>query len=194
MSYCRWSSDNWKCDVYVYEDVNGGWTTHVAGRRRLKLDTLPQSPYDLLTGGSVPENWNEIYRTYHDALGKLPFEDITLPHAGDSFNDPMPSDCADRLETLRGLGYHVPQYAIDELRAEQAGTVATSDPGAREKALEEAAMLCEKEAKAQMDAAEEAHESGPDGYDEYERRESRAVDAQCLADAIRALAAKHEGK
>ena len=103
MSYCRWSSDNWKCDVYVYEDVNGGWTTHVAGRRRLKLDTLPQSPYDLLTGGSVPENWNEIYRAYHDALGKLPFEDITLPHAGESFNDATPQDCADRLKELRAL-------------------------------------------------------------------------------------------
>jgi len=33
MSYCRWSSDHGECDVYVYADVAGGWTTHVAGRR-----------------------------------------------------------------------------------------------------------------------------------------------------------------
>lgn len=33
MSYCRWGSDFGRCDVYVYEDVGGGWTTHVAGRR-----------------------------------------------------------------------------------------------------------------------------------------------------------------
>lgn len=34
MSYCRWSSDNFECDLYCYSDVNGGYTTHVAGRRR----------------------------------------------------------------------------------------------------------------------------------------------------------------
>lgn len=33
MSYCRWSSDFGECDVYVYEDVAGGWTIHVAGRK-----------------------------------------------------------------------------------------------------------------------------------------------------------------
>jgi hypothetical protein len=34
MAYCRWSSDFFECDAYVYEDVNGGWTTHIAGRRQ----------------------------------------------------------------------------------------------------------------------------------------------------------------
>lgn len=29
MAYCRWSTPD--CDVYVYEDVMGGWTTHVKG-------------------------------------------------------------------------------------------------------------------------------------------------------------------
>lgn len=33
MSYCRWSSNFCECDVYVYEHCEGGWTTHVAGRR-----------------------------------------------------------------------------------------------------------------------------------------------------------------
>ena len=28
MSYCRWSSDCHQSDVYVYEDVKGGFTTH----------------------------------------------------------------------------------------------------------------------------------------------------------------------
>lgn len=26
MSYCRWSTDDFKCDLYIYEDVAGGWT------------------------------------------------------------------------------------------------------------------------------------------------------------------------
>lgn len=36
MSYCRWSSlceDGQESDVYAYEDVRGGYTVHVAGRK-----------------------------------------------------------------------------------------------------------------------------------------------------------------
>lgn len=41
MSYCRFSSDDYQCDVYVYQDGNGGWTTHVAGSRYLFKEPLP---------------------------------------------------------------------------------------------------------------------------------------------------------
>jgi hypothetical protein len=30
LSYCRWSSDNFRCELYCYQDTCGGWTTHVA--------------------------------------------------------------------------------------------------------------------------------------------------------------------
>ena len=43
---------------------------------------------------------------------------IGLPHDGDSFDDADQEACADRLEYLKGLGYVVPQYAIDALREE----------------------------------------------------------------------------
>lgn len=33
MSYCRWSSDNYQCDIYAYRHVCGGYQVHVAGRR-----------------------------------------------------------------------------------------------------------------------------------------------------------------
>ena len=46
MSYCRWSSDNWKCDLYCYEDVSGGITTHVAGNRI--VGDIPEAPLSLL--------------------------------------------------------------------------------------------------------------------------------------------------
>jgi len=117
MSYCRWSSDDFKCDVYVYEDVSGGWTTHIAGRRRIGLETLPPNPY---TREALEDpKWNDMYKAYHLAVGSLPMEDITLPHAGETFHDPSPGECADHLEMLRSLGYYVPQYAIDALREEQ---------------------------------------------------------------------------
>jgi hypothetical protein len=44
MSYCRWSSENFKLRplLLFYEDVGGGWTTHVAGNR--VLGTIPPVP------------------------------------------------------------------------------------------------------------------------------------------------------
>lgn len=30
MSYCRWSSENFKSDVYVFGDIRGGWTIMMA--------------------------------------------------------------------------------------------------------------------------------------------------------------------
>ncbi len=125
MSYCRWSSDGFRSDVYVYEDVMGGWTTHVAGRKRLGLDTLPQDPYDknfLKENLGKGDRWMNAYHAYHEALSKLDIVPIGLPHDGQSFNDPTPVECARRLMSLKEMGYYVPQYAIDELLEEGNGT------------------------------------------------------------------------
>ncbi len=34
MAYCRWINRN--CDVYAYADIWDTWTTHVAGRRKVR--------------------------------------------------------------------------------------------------------------------------------------------------------------
>lgn len=113
MSYCRWSSDNWASDVYVYEDVGGGWTTHVAAS---KLDHLPTPELDIMKAS--PEAWLESHNKSMDELRSIARHPIDLPHAGETFNDPTPGACADRLSHLKELGYHVPDYAIEELRSE----------------------------------------------------------------------------
>jgi len=38
MSYCRWSSDDFRCDLYCYADIGGGYTTYVAKVRFLGAD------------------------------------------------------------------------------------------------------------------------------------------------------------
>ncbi len=83
MSYCRWSTDEFRCDLYIYANVNGYWTIHVAGRTR-------------------------------DG------EDITLPHAGATFDLPSPRECADKVDELVALGFNCPDYVAEDLRAEQA--------------------------------------------------------------------------
>lgn len=122
MSYCRWSSDNFRCDLYCYEDVSGGYTTHVAGRRRLGLDTLPPSPYDdeafELIRQKKNDEWEARYKAYDKALNALEFEDITLPHAGLTFNDPDLETFKMRLLSLRSLGYRFPDYVLEEVDEE----------------------------------------------------------------------------
>lgn len=158
MSYCRWSSMNWMCDVYVYEDVSGGWTTHVAGRRRvippipdimsgnlsMSLHRWSGCEWDLARGRIVyPHLWRgRLYRAWcslasfwHNrihmgSLHLIPLRPIGLPHDGEGFNDATPAECADRLESLRALGYVVPQRAIDALREEAADLAAElPEPG-----------------------------------------------------------------
>lgn len=140
MSYCRFSSDNWRSDVYVYEDVSGGWTTHVASRKRV-LPPIPELPIGMFTFGvkyakkdlstSYPSKWHCLahkawlwiwswsHRLHSLTLSLIPLRDIGLFYDGKSFNHPSPGECADWLEHLRRTGYHVPQYALDELRQEQ---------------------------------------------------------------------------
>ncbi len=82
MSYCRFSSNAWTSDVYVYVYVSGaGWVTHVAYRHHVT-------------------------------------EPIGLAHDGAMFIDDTPGECVARLESLRDIGYHVPQHAIDDLLLE----------------------------------------------------------------------------
>lgn len=147
MSYCRFSSMNWRCDVYVYQDTYGGFVTHVAGCRRV----IPPIP-DIMGGrvamwlyrwcgcawdkagkrpvfphfwrGMAYKAWTRFSIYWHRyvhglSMKMIPLRNIDLPHDTESFNDATPGECADRLEYLRGLGYKVPQDAIDALREEE---------------------------------------------------------------------------
>ena len=146
MSYCRFSSLNMMCDVYVYEDVYGGWTTHVA-RARLVIPPIPSflagrfMPRAYLWSGAALNNATKMFdypiiwrkhafkallrfaawwQTYihGGSLKLIPRRKIGLPEDGGTFNDATAEECADRLEYLRALGYRVPQYTIDALREE----------------------------------------------------------------------------
>lgn len=120
MSYCRASSDDFRCDLYIYQSF-GGWVTHVSARR----NDLPDEAYPppLPWGKTKDEHraWYDRHQTVMAMINDAELVPIDLPHAGESFCDDTPGECADRAESLRALGYRVPQYAIDSLRAEQEG-------------------------------------------------------------------------
>jgi hypothetical protein len=119
MSYCRFSSDNWKSDVYAYESTDGGWVTHVAGNR-LVGDIPDVPPVNAVSA----EAWMQANRVQHAFLSAAEREKIHHPHAGMGYVDRTIGEFVARLESLQAEGFHVPQFAIDEARAELAATTA----------------------------------------------------------------------
>lgn len=109
MAYCRWSSDNWKSDVYVYES-NRGIEIYVAGMRY--AGEAPEGDY------YVDGKYNaEHYKAVHDWLASAERVEIGGPSDGKCYVCER-EDALTVLDRLRTEGYHVPQYAIDEIRKE----------------------------------------------------------------------------
>ena len=117
MSYCRWSSDDFECDIYCYHDCGGYWRTIVASKR-----VVPSEPMPALLDTRDPD-WTNYWFERSQEVGRIVkasgHKPIGLPHDGKDFRDSTPGECADRLEMLRNAGYNVPQYAIDALREEE---------------------------------------------------------------------------
>lgn len=121
MSYCRWSSNDFQCDVYVYESVGDSFVIHVAGNRQTPDTPPPPSVGDWYKRGEQGiTDYIEREKAVEAWLATAERKRIGLPHDGESFEEPDAATCADRLEYLRGLGYNVPQFAIDALREEAA--------------------------------------------------------------------------
>lgn len=132
MSYCRWSSDDWQCDVYVYADANGGWTCHVADRRRIFDETYPGgfgfpglrpgSPgYDLawqafMVNRNACHRWMDAHAD--DEKSWLDLSEIST-YAGTHHNTNEPGEMAELLVLIKQDGLNVPDYAIAALLEEQ---------------------------------------------------------------------------
>jgi hypothetical protein len=112
MSYCRFSTDDFQCDVYCYESFMGGFAIHVAGNRVIPCEPLP--PPIALTKDGIPE-YLERSEIVREILDRSPRTAIGLQHDGEEFMEPDAGAAAERLKYLRDLGYNVPQFAIDAL-------------------------------------------------------------------------------
>lgn len=117
MAYCRWSSDNFGCDLYCYEDFRGGWTTHVAAKRI--VGEIPVVN-DALLMQEPPrlDEWHAQYAARDEALENAKREPIGRQFDGQTFNDSTLETFRDRLLTLRDAGYRFPDYVLTEIDAE----------------------------------------------------------------------------
>lgn len=127
MSYARWSSDNYQCDVYVWHDIAGTWRTEVAARRPIFDVDLPPPVDQPIGEAHSPERrawanaWTTRERQVRDLLGDSDdwtFRELDEPDGGRSYEHATPGECADNLERLRDAGFNVPQSAINSLRDE----------------------------------------------------------------------------
>jgi len=118
MSYCRWSSDNWKCDLYCYEDVRGGYTTHIAGIRI--LGDIPEVP-NLMSTSS--DEFVEAHKKQMAFLDGCKREHIGLCYDNQSFNDPDLQSFLSRLLHLQEVGYNFPDYVLERVKDELAKEV-----------------------------------------------------------------------
>lgn len=122
MSFCRWSSEGGKCDVYVYADVKGGYTCHIAHYRVINIDEAPPAPtLDMVARGGEEgvKKYLEMSDARHEWIERHGVRQ-TVPHgmAGQTVNLGGAEEMALFLERLKSEGVNVPQYAIDELREE----------------------------------------------------------------------------
>ena len=127
MSYCRWSSDYFKSDVYVYEDVSGLWVCHVAVARYTSWEGHPGKTPKLRPHGRARKlkalsfvrykKWAEREQAW---IEKAPRENIPHELAGKTVTRDCPGDMAEALGIMKRQGLHVPDGVIDILREEQA--------------------------------------------------------------------------
>lgn len=116
MTYCRFSSDNFKSEIYCYE-AEGGIAIHVATKRLVTcIPPLPNLNETSLT------DFCKAREIQKSILHNAEYEKIDLEYNGESFYNLDKQDALDWLEYLRTLGYHVPNFAIECLKEEINGT------------------------------------------------------------------------
>lgn len=112
MSYCRFSDDNWKSDVYAYES-DRGYEIHVASQRY--VGEIPVVPSIMDT---EPTEWLELYNEHMEAVRAAERVPIRGPYDGESFVYATLQDLHDALTDLRLVGYHVPDFAFEAIKEE----------------------------------------------------------------------------
>lgn len=96
MSYCRWSTDDFKCDLYAYEGDK--YYIHVAANRH----TIPYDEMKEL-------DWDERYKH---------MEPIGLPCDGETFGFETLQEFKNKFLELRKMGYRFPDRVLGRIQEE----------------------------------------------------------------------------
>lgn len=108
MAYCRWSSDDFQCDIYAYPTDDG--VTVVLTKNRYDFTPPPR----LRKNASAARRF-ERSQAIHALLEDAPLIPIDLPYAGEWRGGLSPAEAIEWLTELRELGYNFPVDVIDAI-------------------------------------------------------------------------------
>ena len=112
MSFCRWSSDDWKCDLYAYES-DEGFVVHVAANRYIeRIPHLPSVQKTPMT------KWMKAYRAQMKAVRGAHSEKIGGTFDGQTLVYPSLKTMLEGILLLRTSGYNVPEFVISNIESE----------------------------------------------------------------------------
>jgi hypothetical protein len=117
MSYCRWSSDNFNCDIYAYES-DMGYEVHVAaGKYKGKI---PETDFSLIRQGGDKNiaKYMRQRKAQSKYLEKCGTEPIGLPFDGESYTLVSLQEFYDKMLELKNTGYMFPDYVLEVIKEE----------------------------------------------------------------------------
>lgn len=121
MSFCRWSSLDFRCDLYVWEG-EFGVTVAVAAQRPQFTTRLPSPLPPLPEQASDAEihDWVQKRiardRRLHKILDTTEFMPIGLSRDGEVYDDLTLDEAADLIDSLTDEGYVAPEGLANRLR------------------------------------------------------------------------------
>lgn len=100
MSYCRWSSDSHRSDVYAYQS-DTGFEIDIARYRHDLPDDAVAPTFD-------DPDWPAKYDAWIETLRASELVPIGLPFDGQRFVYDTEDEMMAKLAELAAIGYHVP--------------------------------------------------------------------------------------
>lgn len=117
MSYCRFSTNDFHCDLYVYAYTGGGYICEVAKYR--VVGDVPPLYWPADGSNEEVEKAISAYEAQMAFMRSAQRTPINLPHAGAHFHIATAQELFDRLLFLKDLGYNFPQQVFDAVLAER---------------------------------------------------------------------------
>ncbi len=114
MSYCRFSTNDFQCDLYCYESKSG-YETHIAQNRFVFREPMPP-PVEFSLDTS--DQWFARHQAVMREVDRADKVKIGLPHDGESFTDTSLEDFLTRLIHLKDVGYQFPDDVIETVKEE----------------------------------------------------------------------------
>jgi len=115
MSYCRWSTDNYSCDIYAYESCFDGFEINVASYKY--KGCVPKVDYKLIASGDTSK-FSEQYAAQLKYLETCGTRSIGLKYDGETFSCDTLEEMKDILIMLVNEGYSLPDYVLNDIDEE----------------------------------------------------------------------------